>query len=337
MAKKRITLQDIADYFNITRVSVSKAINNQPGVSEELRKKILDFAFKSGYTKANGQNIIKANSFAFIVQHRFFMENDNYYSAIFNHLNTLCQTKGKRLQLFVVEHEAIDNSMLNQINKNSVDGIFIGGEICEKILHMLMNLGIPIVYIDFHNHRINHDSVLVDNFNISFIATNYLIDRGHTEIGFVGNSFTNVMDRYYGYRKALNANNIDFREEWVLSNYNEQTGYYILDFVLPKKMPTAFVCHCDMSAYFLIHKLASMDLKVPDHISIISFDNTLLAETCSPPLTSVNISKKEFAVSAYNMMNSRILHPKNEARQMFINTEIFERDSVKNLSTMSHD
>lgn len=334
MTKKRVTLQDIADYFEVTRVSVSKAINNQPGVSEELRRKILNFAFEAGYIKANGQNVTKTNSFAFIIQHRFYMENDNFYSAIFNNLNTLCQSKGKRLQLFVVEHEAIDNSILNQINRNSVDGIFIGGEICEKILHMLTNLGLPLVYIDFHNHRINNDSVLVDNFNISYIATNYLIDRGHTEIGFVGNSLINVMDRYYGYRKALNAANLQFREEWLLSNYNEQTGYYTLDLVLPRKLPTAFVCHCDMSAYFLIHKLALTGLKVPDHISIISFDNTLLAETCSPPLTSVNISKKEFAVSAYSMMNSRILHPKNEAKQTLINTKIIERDSVKNISNI---
>jgi len=331
MTKRRVTLQDIADNFNVTRVSVSKAINNQPGISEELRKRILNFAFETGYMKANGQKSANADSFAFLVQHRFYMENENFYSVIFNNLNSICQAKGKRLQLFVVDPEAIDNSMLNQLNKSSIDGIFIGGEVSEKLLHMLKNLGIPIVYIDFNNHHIRNDCILVDNFSISYIATNYLIDQGHTRIGFVGNGFTssNVMDRYYGYRKALSSSNLEFREEWLLNNYDGNTGYYSLDFAVPIEMPTAFVCHCDMSAYFLIHRLTLMGLKVPDHISIISFDNTLLAETSSPPLTSVDISKKEFAVAAYNMLNSRILHPKSDVRQVLINTKIVERESVK--------
>lgn len=332
--KKRVTLQDIADKLNITKVSVSKAINNQPGISEELRKKILTIAYETGYFKANGNYKSNANNFAFIVQQKFFMENESFYTTIYYHLNSICVAKGKNLFLFVVDPDVTQGGTLNQINKNTIDGLFIGGEINETYLHMLTNIGIPMIFIDFNNPHFQNDCILIDNFNISFFAACYLIDRGHRKIGFVGNNFlySNVLDRFYGFRKALSTYNLEYREEWTLNNYNQQTGYHILDVQLPHEMPTAFMCHCDMSAYFLIQKLSSMNIRVPEDISVISFDNTSLAQTCTPPLTSMDISKKEFAVLGFDMLNFRIRHPKNDVRQVYINTKICERDSVRSLT-----
>ncbi len=332
--QKRVTLQDIADRLNITKVSVSKAINNQPGISEELRKRILSLAYETGYLKAGGNQMSKADSFAFIVQHKFFLtENESFYSTIYYHLNSICMANKKNLFLYVINPKDEENSILQQINKGSIEGIFIAGEIKEAYLHMLVNIGIPMIFIDFNNPHFQNDCILVDNFNISYYATTYLIDRGHKKLGFIGNMFSssNVLDRFYGFQKALLTYRLEYRDDWILSNYNPETGYHVLDFQIPGEMPTAFVCHCDMSAYFLIQKLNSLGVSVPEDISVISFDNTALAQTCNPPLTSVDISKQEFAVLAFDMLNSRICHPKNDVRQVYINTKICERDSVKAL------
>jgi LacI family transcriptional regulator len=332
--KKRVTLQQIADQLNISKVSVSKAINNQPGISEELRKKILNLAYESGYFKTSVNRNTRSNNFAFIVQQKFFMRNEDFYTVIYYHLNEICTAQGKNLLLFVVNPDDTSSGTFTQINKNTIDGFFIGGEINEAYLHMLANMAIPMIFIDFSNPHFNNDCILIDNFNISFFATSYLYDRGHHKIGFVGNNFSyaNVLDRYYGFRKALATYKLDYNEEWVLNNYNHETGYHTLDIQLPKEMPTAFVCHCDMSAYFLIQKLNSMNIRVPEDISIISFDNTLLAQTCNPPLTSVDINKKEFAALAYDMLNARIRHPQSEIRRVYLNTKICERKSVKSLT-----
>ncbi|HHY83796.1 MAG TPA: LacI family transcriptional regulator [Clostridiales bacterium] len=331
--KKRVTLQDIADKLNISKVSVSKAINNQPGISEDLRKKILSLAYESGYIKTNANHHIRSNNFAFIVQQKFFIRNENFYTVIYYHLNELCTADGKNLLLFVVNPDDTENGVFTQLNKNTVDGFFIGGEINESYLHMLNNMGIPMVFIDFFNPHVNKDCVLIDNFNISFYVTSYLFYKGHRKIGFVGNQFStaNVLDRFYGYRKALNTYNLEYREEWLLNNYNQETGLHTLDIELPKEMPTAFVCHCDMSAYFFIQKLNSLNIRVPEDVSIISFDNTMLAQSCTPPLTSVDINKKEFASMAYDLLNNRIRHPQNEVRRTYLNTKIYERESVKSI------
>jgi LacI family transcriptional regulator len=86
-----------------------------------------------------------------------------------------------------------------------------------------------------------------------------------------------------------------------------------------------------MSAYFLIQKLNSLGVKVPEHVSLISFDNTMLAQTCNPPLTSVDISEQEFATLAYDLIISWIGHPKSDIRQVYPNTKIIERESIKSL------
>jgi LacI family transcriptional regulator len=331
----RVTLQDIANNFNVTKVSVSKAINNQPGISQELREKILAYAYESGYKKASRKNDVTANTFAFVVQKNFFLDNEDFYTVIFRKLNSLCQNKGQKLFLFVVNPDDQKDETLNQLNKNIVNGIFIGGEISGRILYTLNNVGIPMVYIDFRDHHIPKDCIIIDNYGSGYEVTNYLIDRGHRRVGFINNDLftSNVFDRFYGYRKALLTNNLEYREEWTINNFNRQTGYYMLDYQLPKELPTAFVCQCDMAAYFFIQKLNSIGKRVPEDISVISFDNTNLAQTCTPPLTSVNISKDEFAIKAMKLMNTRINNLSDDIRQEYIDTRIVTRKSVLELKS----
>lgn len=332
MSVKKVTLQQIADQLNITKVSVSKAINNQAGISDELRKKILEAAYDLGYFINRPNTTVKANKFAFIIQKRFFLENENFYTAIYYYLSKKCMANGKALSLFVINNIEDDEIQINQhISKNAFDGIFIGGEIKDIYYYMLSNLGIPSVSIDYCSPHVQSDCILTDNFNIGHLVATYLIDKGHRKIGFVGNVFStsNVLDRFYGYRKALTTAKLEFREEWNINNYDPATGYHVLDIQLPAELPTAFICHCDMSAYFLVQKLNIMNIKVPDDVSVISFDNTSLAQTCTPSLTTVDIGKEDFAKHAYDILLSRIKHPDADSRRVYLNTRIIERESVK--------
>ena len=96
-------------------------------------------------------------------------------------------------------------------------------------------------------------------------------------------------------------------------------------------MPDAFVCHCDMAAYFLIQRLTMRGIKVPEDVSIISFDNTLLSESCTPALTSVNISTREIAEKSFQLIVERINNPHMSTQRIYTASTIIERDSVRNI------
>ena len=332
MKNNKISMQTIADYLNISKVTVYKALNNQQYVSEELRKKIIQTANDLGYLKTTSKNQVLNNNLAFIVPKRYFLESDNFYTTIFYYLNKACHNDGLVLTLYIINTEDENNCTIPNISSlKECDGIFIAGEMKDKYISYIGELGLPILLIDFNKPDLNFDCVIADNFFNGYIATNYLIEKGHTDIGFVGipSQTSNISDRFFGYQKALASNNLNYNPDWQLANNHHTTGVYSLDTVLPDVLPTAFVCHCDRSAYFLIQRLNMENIKVPEDISVISFDNTELAENSTPKLTTIDINTKIIAEKSYAQLRNRIENSSIPQQRIYIPCRIVERDTVR--------
>jgi len=335
MKSKRVSMQTIADKLNISKVTVFKAINNQPGVSSELREKIIKVCNELGYDKWPNNSIRGSCNLAYIVPKRYFLENENFYSSIYYYLNKECQREEIQLSLFIIDAYSELNCILpSQIQSGHFNGLLIGGEMNLSFLNALAKTKLPIVFVDFYITGFKSDCIVVDNYYVGYVATNYLIKNGHKEIGFLGDpkQTTSISDRFFGYQKALLANDLEYNKSWHIVNNDKLTGYYHLDFNIPDKLPTAFICHCDMAAYFLMQKLTASKIKVPDDVSIISFDNTQLSQDCNPPLTTIDISTKEFAKKTLWQMKTRLREPDLPFQRTYVHTSLIERASVKALT-----
>ena len=97
----------------------------------------------------------------------------------------------------------------------------------------------------------------------------------------------------------------------------------------PADMPTAFICHCDRAASTLYPYLEKAGCKIPDDVSVISFDNTDICQILSPKLTSLGIDKKVFAVQAFNLMQQAVAKKANGLNYVKINLSLYERESVR--------
>ena len=334
MKNDKVTMQIIADRLGITKVSVSKALNGQPGISDRLRGEIVKTALELGYDRKNLQGRQKSRNLAFVVPKRFFLENENFYTTIYYYLNKRCQAAGQILSNFVVNSREESGMEIPHILKNGLfDGIFVAGEIDDGYLRRLTELQIPVVLIDFYKAMMNLDCVITDNFYLGYCAANYLIENGHRGIGFVGDvrETASIMDRYYGYRKALDLNRLPVNESWHLVNNDPRTGVYTLDYVLPDPMPTAFVCHCDMAAYFLMQSLAKAGFSVPGDVSVISFDNTDLSCGTSPKLSTFDIDRMEIADKAFDRMMLRVENEEAGPQRIYISNRFIERESVRRM------
>jgi LacI family transcriptional regulator len=243
------------------------------------------------------------------------------------------------LSLYILEPKEEDTltyPLAFSQDHSELNGLFIAGEINSDYLKSLSDLPIPVVAIDFYKNNLRLDYIVSDNYRMGYFTTNYLVEQGHKAIGFVGNpNYTSsVMDRYCGYFRALTEHGLEHRQDWNIVN-NDESGKYHLDFSLPEQLPTAFVCYCDMAAHILLSKLQISGVRVPEDVSLISFDNTDLSQTMVPALTTMHIDKFEFAEKALKRMQWRLQHPDEEAQFVYVNSTLIERDSVKSLMVPS--
>jgi LacI family transcriptional regulator len=332
---KRSTLQDIANLAGVTKVTVSKALRNQEGVSESVKSRILEIANSLSYNYALSSRIYRSNctnNIAVLVPEVFMDKEEIFYTSIFKYLCGEAIKRNHFVILNVVTKKDEDHLTRPAVcNENKVDAVIILGQLHENYVESIKSYGFPVILLDFHYPNIGLDCIVTDNIEGMYNATRYLIDRGHSDIGFVGNVklTSSIRDRYLGYYKALieegitiNNNNIVIEKD----DFNIDT-----DIQLPKEMPTAFVCNSDYAAIRLMEKLAESHYSVPNDVSIIGFDDTLYSITSHPQLTTVSVNRRSLAENAVTMILDQILNAKLIPRKLIVTTTIIERDSVRNL------
>lgn len=322
----KTTMQDIADHLDISKVSVSKALSGKGGISDELRRTIISTAQEMGYERIPVETVPR---FAFIVSKHFFLETDAFYSEMYYRFSYQCLEMGASATLVIVSNGDEENLRLPaQLQMEDFSGIAVAGELSDDFLRLLEKPGRPLVLMDFESHAVSANALLTDNYHWASLITQKLVNLGHRKIGFVGQpgATNSITDRYFGYRRTLLSNGLPFKEEWVLVNNDTPTGLYMSNISLPEDMPTAFVCHCDMAAHYLLATLNQHGYQCPADVSIISFDNTRLAETCCPALTSVGIDTRAFARQALELLLNEDL--RNASNRLYLPAELVERKSV---------
>ena len=328
-------MQLIADRLSVSKVTVSKALNNQPGVGEELRKRIFEMAQDLEYLPPQERKQVQ-DQLTFIVPRKFQLSDENFYTTIYYELSQKCLSNGFTLQLVVIEEGSGPEQVAKQVAGLTTSAFFVGGQVSLGVLDVLVETGIPLLGIDFLIPEAPLDFVIVDNFMAGYRVTEHLIRAGHSRIGFVGEATysSNVADRWFGYQKAMLAFGLLIDPNWQVVN-NDLRGTYSFDFALPDPLPTAFVCHCDMAAYHLLIRLNQAGMAVPQDVSLVSFDNTELSRRTVPPLTSLNISREDFARVAMKQLKWRLAHPEEPFQSVLLNTHLEVRDSVRPMPSHS--
>ncbi len=326
---KKITLADIAAQFNVSRVAVHKALTDKKGVSDALRKRIKAYAKSVGYEAKMVKKNVTDKRFVFFVRRDFFLvPSEQFYSTIFYYLGAECNDDRNSLQVAFIEDRAERKDIEKQIKTYEPDGIFFAGQIDDEILTYLTDIDLPSVLIDFYspNHPLNY--VAIDHFYTSYRLTSYLIRKGHQAIGFIGNidRSSSIADRYYGYIKALRENSIVPTPKWHINQTVERKKTTM--HLHKDELPTAFICHCDAAAQWLYASLLTENVRIPDDVSVVSFDNTSLCESLYPKLTSIGPKKDEFGKMAYDMMIEAIESPDMKKRRLLIEPKLNVRDSV---------
>lgn len=329
-------MQQIADDLGISKVSVSKALNDQPGVSAALRMRIRQKAREMGYDrKIRDQDRRRASRLGLLVSDRYYFENEQFYTKIHMFLLQECSRKKIGLYLHVLDHnKGAEEDLRSFLPEHHLDGLFLTGWMEEPYLRALEGYPLPKVAIDFYRINMPVDSIIIDNYYAGFLAASHLVDCGHRDIGFLGNqrSTSSVSDRFFGYLKALDQNGFEYRGDWHIAE-NFEHGMFTHRFSLPASLPTGYVCHCDSAAYQFMLLLRGRGARVPEDVSMIAFDNTDSSLRSNPQITTVDIDKQRLAVRSLELLLWRIAHPLAEPQRVELNTRLIERETVKRIGS----
>lgn len=314
---KSVTMSDIAKVMNVSTVTVSKALSGQKGVSEDLRAKIIRQAEEMGYQTSRAVYLerLKNNTsynIGVLVSDKFLDVYDSFYWKLYQETTKAAVQKKCFTMLEVLQAEDEQQYVMPKLlQENKADGLIIIGLLAEEYLKRLHEYAkVPILYLDFYSKDKDCDAVISDSYYGMYKMTDYLFRIGHKEIGFVGSILAtgSITDRYCGYLKALLEHGVEVKKDWVLEDRDVRSGRTDTGFEikLPDKMPTAFVCNCDVAAALLIRKLKEKGYRVPEDISVVGYDNYQPPGLCEIPITSYEVDMYGMAKQAIKKMIRKI-------------------------------
>ena len=304
---KKPTMRDIAKAVGTSAVTVSKALAGKPGMSEKLRGRILRKAEEMGYQYAGRISLLALEhlDIGILIPDRYFQE-DSFYSVLYKMLIRQLSDDGHFGLLEILGPEEEEKLTLpNLIRSGRAQGLIMLGEPSKAYYRMLAQSGTPTVFLDFYDEQGNADCVVGDNTYGTYRLTSHLIRRGHTRIGFVGNrrATGSIMDRYLGFYRAMLINNLQVREDWVLTDRREDGT--MIPPPLPEELPTAFVCNCDLAARMLIEELTERGIRVPEDVSVTGFDDFTGGLEVRPPLSTFRVNTEGMVELAVKTMVER--------------------------------
>ena len=219
---KAVKMADIAAIMGVSTVTVSKALSDQKGVSEELRIKIKKKAQEMGYRTVSSLNQERAKKNAsytigVIVADRFLDKYESFYWTLYQDVATAAVQRGCFTMLEVLQSEDENRMIMPKLlQERKTEGLVIIGRLKKDYLERLLEYAsVPVFFLDFYDRDGKCDAVVSNSFFGMYVMTNYLFDMGHREIGFVGNVLAtdSITDRYFGYMKSLYEHGVDVNKE----------------------------------------------------------------------------------------------------------------------------
>lgn len=335
--KNSVRMADIAKELHISTVAVSKALNNQKGVSEELRQQVKELAKSMGYHSPAQLRRMQGKTgynIGVLIPTQYLGSNDAFYWKLYQEVTARAMKKDCFVLLEMLSNEDAQAKHLPKlITEDKADGLIIIGKPPFDYAKMLKKAWQkPIVYLDFYDSDIHADSVLSNSFYGSFLLTQHLVEMGHRQIGFVGTLLAtdSITDRYLGFTKCMLENELSIRSEWILPDRDRQTGA-LVPFALPQEIPTAFVCNSDYTAGMLMLHLEKQGYRVPEDISVVGFDNHQIPGLLSVGLTTYAVDLHEMAHMAVKAMLKRLMKEPWKQGMHITDGELIIKNSVRNL------
>lgn len=336
-----VTLKDIAEEAHVSLMTVSNVVNGKYNkVSKEKVREIQEIIKKRNYVQnATARSLAKSSSnIVAIILRSINGENSlssphnaNLVGSIVRHIQEL----GYYAMIDLVED---CNSIAKSIQTWNVQAAIFLGMFDDEIEQIYALSSIPMVFIDSYSKIRQLSNVGIDDYKGGQLAAEYLIKRGHKNMGFVSPpNYDNgvVQHRLQGFMNVLNLHGISLEAQYCFSVVSdadsEQISQMVDQIVAIKNKITAVFVTSDSLAASLISGLHRYGLRIPDDLSVIGFDNMIISTQIFPPLTTISQNLELKARLAVDILNGQLKNPNTSAESRILDVSLIERESVREI------
>lgn len=330
---KAIRMVDIAARVGVSTVTVSKALSGKDGVSEQIREKIRAAADEMGYQYGISirKNAKQTGNIGILIPSNYVEKTNSFYWKIYERVVSRLSANGYFGILEMVRRDEEHLGMRPRVLQDSkIDGIILLGQAEHAYLQLLKNEKLPLIFLDFYEADSGDACVISDGYYGMYAVTNYLISMGHRNIHFVGSihSTSSICDRYFGYCRAMMEHELAVTEKMVVPDRGEDG---VLSICLPEKLPTAYVCNCDLVASNVINQLKDRGCRVPEDISLAGFDNFQFPGMVHSGITTYAVDIDGMVRACVDRLLRKIHNPGYVPNLKIVSGRLVIRDSVKRI------
>ncbi|HSO87017.1 MAG TPA: LacI family DNA-binding transcriptional regulator [Draconibacterium sp.] len=332
------TIHDIAKKLNLSASTVSRALQDNPVISEATRNLIKRVADEMGYRPnilAANLRTRRTNTIGVIVP----LINRHFFSSVISGVEDVAYNLGFTVTISQSNDKLEKECKIAQtLFANRVDGVIlsIGMETYTfDHLKVFSERKIPIVFFDRVVDEIKAHKIVADDYGGGYRATQHLINQGATKIVHIGGPLhlKIYQDRQKGYCDALNEAGININESLIINNSlsREEGTTAIKKLMHNQEKPDAVFCANDTTALSVIIFLKENGLKVPDDVAVVGFSNEPFTEMVTPSISTVKQPGFLMGQKAAQLIIQQILHDHENPvfKTIVMPTELIIRDSSK--------
>lgn len=327
-----VTIYDVAKEANVSIATVSKVINNKGRISEKTRKKVHDVMEKLNYhpnMMASALMGKKTKTIGLLVPDLAYP----FFSELARSIEDRASEFGYNLVICNTDYQIEkENKYLTLLKRKNIDGfILASGFENLDMVEELMKEDIPIAIVarDFPMFSIN--TVALDDYMGGYLAASHLIELGHTNIGVIARDVWSNRERIRGFKQALEEKNLKFNDgfDFIKEINHFEAGKYMSHKYLESLEPPSAIFACnDLLAAGAVQAVKESGMSVPGQVSIVGFDNTIIATIIEPPLTTIAQPIQNMGKEVMDLMISMIQGEKKEKMRLTLLPSLIERKST---------
>jgi len=291
---EKATIYDIAQELNISAATVSRALNNNPKISESTREQVKEAANRLNYKQnklAAALRSGRSNNIGVIVPRI----DSNFFGSVIRGIEEalyphkynviICQTH---------EDENRENENINTLLNAQVDGVLISVSNSEndKTIKRVLDKDVPLIFFDRKKNINGVSSVTIDDFGAAYAATKHLIDEKCENIAYLsGDRSLEIYDnRFKGYKQALLDHGLTYNDDYIIqTRSNVEAGKEAVRQLLKlDKMPDAIFSSSDFAALGAIQELKARGIKIPEDVCVVGFGNEPFTRFMELSISSVD-------------------------------------------------
>lgn len=301
------TLEDIARALKVSKMTVSRAINNHPEISVATRARILAVAQKMNYRPNQfARALTTSRSFLIGIVVPDLMH--SYFSEICRGVESQARPAG--YQNLICNTDEDPRKEMDEIEAllTRTDGLIVASALTEneiKFYRQLLKDGARIVLIDRLLSGVKCSAVITDDVQVGLLATQHLIALGHKEIGHLrGTNASTSLNRFQGYDQALRDAGLRSKRDMVREcGFTEGDGYAAMkEWIGAGHLPSAVFAANDPAAIGAIAALHDAGIRVPDDVAIVGAGKIHYGDMLRVPLTTVAWSTAEMGQTAASLL-----------------------------------